>query len=151
MNDDELARVRAERDSAQEHLAYHLADFRPGADLEATGDLAVDMAAYAQRLAARLAAVEALHYPEPKHGTWCEQDKEHWPCATIRALRAVVTADPADTEEKVTRRLYLLTKAMETGASNLVVMEAVASTAIEHPEWDMEELRTWEEWETTGG
>jgi hypothetical protein len=54
-------------------------------------------------------------------------------------------------EEKITRRLYLLTKAMETGASNLVVMEAVASTAIEHPEWDMDEKRTWDEWEKTGG
>jgi hypothetical protein len=54
-------------------------------------------------------------------------------------------------EEKITRRLYLLTKAMETGARNLVVMEAVASTAIEHPEWDMDEKRTWNEWEKTGG
>jgi hypothetical protein len=70
---------------------------------------------------------------------------------THRCVVAVVAADPADTEEKITRRLYLLTKAMETGASNLVVMEAVASTAIEHPEWDMEEKRTWEEWEKIGG
>ena len=45
-----IARLTAERDSAQEHLAYHLRDFRPGVDMGATGDLAVDMAAYAGRL-----------------------------------------------------------------------------------------------------
>lgn len=56
---------------------------------------AADLAAERDALAARLAAVEALHYPEAKHGTWCEQDKEHWPCATILALNASSSEAPA--------------------------------------------------------
>lgn len=54
-------------------------------------------------------------------------------------------------EEKITRRRYLTLKAMQGGAGILMASEAVASTAIEHPEWDMEEMRTWDEWEKTGG
>lgn len=64
--DERAEKAERERDEAQHHLAYHLADFRPGADMEATGDLAVDMAHYAERmraerdhLASRVAAVEA--------------------------------------------------------------------------------------------
>lgn len=56
----EVVRLRAEADEAQRHLAYHLADFRPGADEKATGDLAVDMAAYATRQRARADAAEAV-------------------------------------------------------------------------------------------
>lgn len=58
--------VAAERDAAltkwheaQEHIAYHLRDFRPTADMAATGDLAVDMAAYADRCKARAESAEA--------------------------------------------------------------------------------------------
>jgi hypothetical protein len=54
-----LAPVEAERDSAQHHLAYHLSDFRPGADSKATGDLAVDMAHYAERMRAERDAARA--------------------------------------------------------------------------------------------
>jgi signal transduction histidine kinase len=50
--------ARAERDAAQEHIAYHLRDFRPTADMAATGDLAVDMVAYADRLKVRGEAAE---------------------------------------------------------------------------------------------
>lgn len=53
------------------------------------------LAASLMRAHKRLAAVEALHYPEAKHGTWCEQDKEHWPCATILALNASSSEAPA--------------------------------------------------------
>ena len=60
----DIERLTAERDSAQEHLAYHLRDFRPGVDHQASGDLAVDMAAYAGRLKIErdqaLAAVEQV-------------------------------------------------------------------------------------------
>jgi hypothetical protein len=48
----------------------------------------------------------------------------------------------------MTRRRYLTIKAMEAGASWPLAVEAVASTAIEHPEWDMDETKTYEEWET---
>ena len=51
-------------------------------------------------------------------------------------------------EERISQRTYLVLKAMEVpGTKYPVALEAVASTAIEHPEWDMDELRTWEEWE----
>lgn len=56
------------------------------------------------------------------------------------------------TEEKITLRRYLLTMAMAVpGTSWMVAVEAVASTAIEHPEWDLDEKRTlaeWVEWDT---
>lgn len=52
---------------------------------------------------------------------------------------------PAD--EPITRRRYLTIKALEAGAHVFSAVEAVASTAIEHPEWDMDEMRTWTEWE----
>jgi hypothetical protein len=34
------------------------------------------------------------------------------------------------------------------GAPIWAATEAVATVAIEHPEWDMEEEKTWEEWES---
>ncbi len=48
---------------------------------------------------------------------------------------------------RITRRSYLQAQAILHGASVFVAIEAVASTAIEHPEWDMDEKRTWTEWE----
>ena len=49
------------------------------------------------------------------------------------------------------RRQYLSYEAIITsGASIPEAMEAVSSTAIEHPEWDMEEQLTWAEWESQG-
>lgn len=52
-------RLTVERDAAQEHVAYHLRDFQPTGDMKLTGDLAVDMAAYAGRLRIRAEAAEA--------------------------------------------------------------------------------------------
>lgn len=50
-------------------------------------------------------------------------------------------------EPTITRRGYLILRGMiETQATYPVASEAVASVAIEHPEWDMEEKRTWQEW-----
>lgn len=48
---------------------------------------------------------------------------------------------------RMTRRAYLMFKAMEDGAGPFVAAEAVSSTALEHPEWDMDEERSWDEWE----
>ena len=45
--------------------------------------------------------------------------------------------------------MYLTVKAVAAGVNSFLASEAVASTAIEHPEWDMDERRTWEEWEAT--
>jgi hypothetical protein len=47
----------------------------------------------------------------------------------------------------LTRRRYLLIKMLEAGTSIFVAHEAVASTALAHPEWDMDEEKTWAEWE----
>jgi hypothetical protein len=52
---------------------------------------------------------------------------------------------------RITRRRYLLIKAMAAGGGPFLAAEAVASTAIEHPEWDMEEKRTFDEWERGRG
>jgi hypothetical protein len=49
--------------------------------------------------------------------------------------------------ELVPRKRYLLIQALMTGTDIFTATEAVSSTAIEHPEWDMEEEKTWEEWE----
>jgi hypothetical protein len=47
-----------------------------------------------------------------------------------------------------TRRTYLVLKAMEnTGCDFFAAVEAVSTTAIEHPEWDMQEAHSWIEWE----
>ena len=53
-----------------------------------------------------------------------------------------------------TRRMYLMVRAMERAPDSVhpiakyaLATEAVASTALEHPEWDLEEKRPWEQWE----
>lgn len=47
----------------------------------------------------------------------------------------------------ITRRQYLTMRAIEQGASLFGAIEAVASVSIEHPEWELDERRTWPEWE----
>lgn len=49
--------------------------------------------------------------------------------------------------ELLSRRQYLVIKALEAGASVFVAIEAVSSVAIEHPEWNMTEEKTFAEWE----
>jgi hypothetical protein len=53
--------------------------------------------------------------------------------------------------ERMTRRSYLMVKAMELeeSPSLWLASEAVASTALEHPEWDMAETKSWAEWEAS--
>lgn len=56
---------------------------------------------------------------------------------------------------RMTRRTYLTLKATQGNehgiAGLLMAAEAVASTAIEHPEWDMDEEREFIEWERALG
>jgi hypothetical protein len=62
--------------------------------------------------------------------------------------------DP-DESKILSRRQYLMIRTYMTLDENLdhgpvnhfMVMEAVSSTALAHPEWDMEEKHTWNEWE----
>lgn len=44
-------------------------------------------------------------------------------------------------------RTYLAIRVMEsTGCDWFAAQEAVASTAIEHPEWDLDERKSWPDW-----
>lgn len=65
------------------------------------------------------------------------------------------------TEPKpVTRRMFLICKVLEPKRLKggeyapmvplFLAAEAVASTAMEHPEWDLDEEKTWAEWEQHG-
>lgn len=49
--------------------------------------------------------------------------------------------------QPITRREYLTIKALVGGTHWAIAIEAVSSTALEHPEWDMEEQKTYDEWE----
>lgn len=54
-------------------------------------------------------------------------------------------------EEKITLRRYLTTMALlQVGTDVFTAVEAVSSTAIEHPEWNLDELDTWAGWEARG-
>lgn len=54
-------------------------------------------------------------------------------------------------DESYTRRQYLLMRAMLKGANWESAMEAIGSTVLAHPEWDMEERRTYRDWEAGRG
>lgn len=47
----------------------------------------------------------------------------------------------------VTRRAWLIAQAVMAGADTYLALEAVSSTALAHPDWDMGERRTLDEWE----
>jgi len=51
-------------------------------------------------------------------------------------------------DELLTRHGYLLIKLCMDGANIFTALEAISSTAIEHPEWDLEEQQTWDYWES---
>ena len=56
-------------------------------------------------------------------------------------------------DEEISRRRYLITKTLlsDPGVVSIwMAVEAVATTAMEHPEWDMQETMTWGEWEDRG-
>lgn len=58
------------------------------------------------------------------------------------------TADDSAADQTFTRRQFLTYHALMQGDVDLwQAIEAVASTAIEHPEWDMDEAMTWAEWQ----
>jgi len=51
-------------------------------------------------------------------------------------------------DDKMSKLTYLTVKTCQSsGASFWVVQEAVASTALAHPEWVLTERKTWAEWE----
>ena len=50
-------------------------------------------------------------------------------------------------DELMGKLTYLTVKACQAGGRFWVVQEAVASTALAHPEWVLTEKKTWDEWE----
>ena len=51
-------------------------------------------------------------------------------------------------QKPMSLRAYLMSQVMlQSGCAWPVAIEAVSSTAIEHPEWNLDELKTWDEWE----
>ena len=52
-----------------------------------------------------------------------------------------------DLSSEMTYRSYLVMKTVLEGVSIWAALEAVASVAIEHPEWDMNEVKTFLQWE----
>lgn len=50
-------------------------------------------------------------------------------------------------EQRFSRRQFLTYNAIVSGAPWGLALEAVSTTALEHPEWDMDEQMTWAEWE----
>ena len=50
-------------------------------------------------------------------------------------------------DDRMGKLTYLTVKACQAGGSFWVVQEAVASTALSHPEWDLDERRSFEGWE----
>lgn len=51
-----------------------------------------------------------------------------------------------DKNTVMTRDRYLTLSLILSGVPWYLAKEAVATTAIEHPEWDMNEEKTWKEW-----
>lgn len=54
--------------------------------------------------------------------------------------------------DRLTRRQYLLIKVLSSGnvdqrVNIFMAQEAVESTALAHPEWDMDEIKSFKEWE----
>ncbi len=53
-------------------------------------------------------------------------------------------------DKEWTRREWLILETLAHGASSVMLaIEAVSTTALEHPEWDMDERKTWAEWVKT--
>jgi len=57
-----------------------------------------------------------------------------------------------DNSMVISRRSYLTLKSRQPSQHTFpvplrVAVEAVATMAIEHPEWDMDEIKTWDQWE----
>lgn len=56
-----------------------------------------------------------------------------------------------ENDEPITRRAWLTIESMRrTGVPWWLAREAVSSVAMEHPDWDMDELRTIAEWAEGG-
>lgn len=50
-------------------------------------------------------------------------------------------------ERGVTMRTYLAVQVMAiTGCNQFEAIEAVSSTALAHPEWDLDKRMSWQEW-----
>lgn len=73
--------------------------------------------------------------------------EEHKPRLSVTDLVKKRIAHDTD-HTRLTKRQYLTRKALEGGADIWTAIESVATTAMEHPEWDMDEKKTRAEWES---
>jgi hypothetical protein len=55
-----------------------------------------------------------------------------------------LTAKPND---PITYEMYLVARLLQHGVSWPSAIESVINTSFEHPEWDDEPKRTWDEWQ----
>lgn len=56
-------------------------------------------------------------------------------------------AGEVEMDRLMTRRQWLTRQAILGGAAPLEAIEAVSSVALSHPDWDLDEEKTWAEWE----
>jgi hypothetical protein len=49
--------------------------------------------------------------------------------------------------KRYTRHQFMVYRLVMEGTPVFSAVEAVSSTALEHPDWDMDETFTWAEWE----
>ncbi|MCY7396607.1 MAG: hypothetical protein LH468_10725 [Nocardioides sp.] len=49
-------------------------------------------------------------------------------------------------DDEITRRQYVSMTALLGGAPARLLRETVATTALEHPDWDMDEIHTYGYW-----
>ena len=54
-------------------------------------------------------------------------------------------------DDKMGKLTYLTVKACQAGGAFWVVQEAVASTALAHPAWNLTEKKAFAEWEREAG
>jgi hypothetical protein len=66
--------------------------------------------------------------------------------------RQMTNSGEVEADRQYTRREWLTRYAIMSGSTPNMAREAVASTAIEHPEWDMDgETKTMADWEIMEG
>ncbi len=65
-------------------------------------------------------------------------------------MSAVHSAVGKDRQLLLSRRMYLIGKLSLAGVGFFLANEAISARAAANPDWDMNELKTWDEWERDG-
>lgn len=89
--------------------------------------------------------------PSPPYG---EEEPASDPCVCVSGGRARCyrKESPLARQRGITMLTYLAIRAMiHTGCNWMYGIEAVQSTSLDHPEWDLNERQTWEHWDKRFG